>query len=177
MNEQITKESLQRFFNLVQYWRKLLERKQVIIETLSIHGVSYSDTKVSSGNSKKLSEQERYVIALERINNELSKLSSELEKNKEFIKSQLRRMTNPISSKIIQLKYIDNWHTWEIIEDLYIGNPKWNPNMDLEEFKKSPEYEAFRNDFYKREARAISELEKLTGQAFVPNQNQLRIKF
>lgn len=177
MNEQITKESLQRFYKLFKYWRELLERKQAIIETLGIHGVKFSDMKVTTGNAKKASEQERYVIALERINNELSKLSSELEKDKEFIKSQLRRMTNPISSKIIQLKYIDNWHTWEIIEDLYIGNPKWNPDMDLEEFKKSPEYEAFRNDFYKRETRAIAELEKLTGTAFVPNQNQLRIKF
>lgn len=177
MNEVITKESLQRFHNLFQYWSKLLERKMTIVQTLTLHGVKYSDMKVTSGNGRKLSEQERYVIALERINDEIAKLNIELEQNKEFIKTQINRITNPIYSKIIQLKYIDNWSTWEVIEDLYIGHPKWNPDMDLEEFKKSPEYEAFRNDFYKREARAIKELEKLTGHAFVPNQNQLRIKF
>lgn len=175
MYEVITKERLQDFYNSYQYFEKLLNDKKSIEARLQLKGVSYDGIKVMSGNGRKLSEQERFVIALERIDNEINRQRTKLEYEKSVIEAQLLRLPKPIHRKIIALKYIEKWKIWEIIEDLYIGDPRWNPDMDLEEFKKSSEYEYFRNQFYHEEKVAIKNLEKITGKPFVENQNQLRI--
>lgn len=174
MTISIDKLGMKRFNELCKYWQRLLNQKMGIINTLTIHGVSYDGIKVTSGNGKRLTEQERFVIALERIDNELKSVTKELEEYKQVLLDNIKRLT-PISSKIIQLRYIDQWQTWQVIEDLFIGDPRWNPNMDLEEFKKTPEYDYFRKYYYKLENTAINQLVKVTGQAFVPNQNQLRV--
>lgn len=55
-----------------------------------------------------------------------------------------------------------------MVEYYFCDDPVWNPENNLTEFKKTPEYENFRRQYLLWQQKAIEDIEKISGVAFTP---------
>lgn len=131
-------------------------------------GVDYSKIKVTAGNGHRLSEQERYVSILERVNHEIDAIRAEIEPEHEIIVNQIRRLKSSKSRTIITLKYIEGRSTQDLVEYFFCDDPLFNPENNLTDFKKSPEYENYRRQYLLWQQKAIEDIEEISGVAFAP---------
>lgn len=173
MHEAITRERLDRYLDSCKALNTCEEKKRNLESKMLLSGIDYSRVKVTTGNGKKLSEQERYVTILERINKEISMLRAEIVPEHNIIVSQIKRINNYRSRTIITLKYIEKRSTQELVEWFFCEDPLWNPDNNLPEFKKTPEYENYRRQYLLWQQKAIEDIEEVSGVAFEPNQNQI----
>lgn len=66
--ESITIQRLDDFGAVMREYNDLKNQKYKLEKRLGLSGIDYSKIKVTSGNGQKLSEQERFTIALQKIN-------------------------------------------------------------------------------------------------------------
>ncbi len=171
IHEPITRELLNRYTKSCRELALCEERKRKLTKKIGLSAVDYSKIKVTSGNGHRPSEQERYVQILERINREIECLKSEIKPIHDNIVLQVRRLESPKSRTIITLKYIEGRSTQDLVEYYFCDDPLWNPEGNITEFKKSPEYENYRRQYLLWQEKAINDLEAITGVAFMPNAN------
>lgn len=173
IHEPITREMLNRYIKSCRELAQCEERKRNLKKKLGLSGVDYSKTKVTSGNGHKLSEQERYVQVLERINQEIETLKAEIKPVHDNIIEQVRRIESPKSRTIIALKYIEGRSTQDLVEYYFCDDPLWNPENNITEFKKTPEYENYRRQYLLWQQKAIEDIEAISGVAFIQNSNSV----
>ena len=173
MHEPITRERLDRYLDTCKTLAYYENKKRNLEQKIGLSGIDYSKIKVTTGNGSKLSEQERYVSILERVNKEIDTLRAEVEPEHKIIVSQIRRINSSRSRTIITLKYIEKRTTQELVEWFFCEDPLWNPENNITEFKKSPEYENYRRQYLLWQQKAIESIEEVSGAAFEPNQNQI----
>lgn len=171
MHEPITKERLDRYLDSCKMLAYYEDKKRNLEKKLGLSGVDYSKIKVTVGNGHKMSEQERYVTILERVNKEISNLRQEIKPEHEIIVSQIKRINSSRSRTIITLKYIEKRSTQDLVEYFFCDDPLWNPNGDIAEFKRTAEYENYRRQYLLWQQKAIEDLEAVTGVVFEPNKN------
>ena len=169
IREPITRERLNRYIDSCKTLAYYEQKKKNLTAKLNISGVDYSKIKVTSGNARKTSEQERYVQILERINREINLLRAEIKPEHDIIVMQIRRLPTSKSRTIITLKYIEGRSTQDLVEYYFCDDPLWNPNNDMQDFKKSAEYENFRRQYLLWQQKAIEDLEQISGVAFAPS--------
>ena len=176
MNEEITKRRLENYKDMCLELDELLAKKHSLEKRYgNLSAVSYDKTKVMAGNGNRTSEEERFVIFLERINNEISTLKERIQPEHDIIVDVIRRLSSSRKRTIITLKYIEQYSTTSMIEYFFCDDPLWNPEGDLTEFKKTQEYDNYRRKYLLWQSSAIKELETISGHSFVPEQNQLRL--
>ena len=93
MYEPITKERLENYSESVRELDSLLKQKEGIKQKIgSLSGIDYSRIKVSSGNGSKISEQEHYVMSLQKINERIDRLRALVIPEHNIIKTQIARV-------------------------------------------------------------------------------------
>lgn len=168
MIEPITRERLNRYIDSCKTLAYYVQKRKNLMAKLGISGIDYSKTKVTSGNARKPSEEERYVQILERVNKEINTLRAEIRPEHDIIVAQIRRLPTSKSRTIITLKYIEGRSTQDMVEYYFCDDPLWNPDGNMQEFKKSSEYENFRRQYLLWQQKAIEDMEKISGVVFKP---------
>ena len=168
MYEPITRERLDRYLDNCKTLAHYEQKKRNLEKKVGLSGIDYSKIKVTAGNGHKLSEQERYVAILERVNKEITVLRAELEPEHENIINQIRRLKSYKSRIIITLKYIEGRSTQDLVEYFFCDDVLWNPEGNLQDFKKSTEYENYRRQYLLWQQKAIEDIEEISGVPFAP---------
>ncbi len=168
--EEITPERLDNYSAIVKEYETLLRHKKNLIERIGgLRAVDYSRERVQSGNAPKTSEQERYAMALQKINSKIAEYEAWIPTEKQIIRNQISRISNRENAsdyrKILVLRYINRWKFSEITQELF-----WLEN-DFEENENKYKDKTMR---WHREA--LQELEKINKQPYVPTAKQLHIQ-
>lgn len=162
--EHITEERLKLFSEMQKEYNTLLERKKKMERRLnSLNAVDYSKIKVTSGDNKCVSTQERFVVALEEINAKIHEYEGWLPFEKEIIKNQIARIYKPRYRQVLVLRYIERWKWSDIIEECF-----WYED-DFEEEKCGK----YKDMVMYWNRRALEELKKISAKPYVPISRQL----
>ena len=117
--EPITIQRLDDFGAVMREYNDLKDQKWKLEKKLGLSGVDYSKIKVTSGNGQKITEQERFTIALQKINAKLADYESWIKPEKDIIVHQIARVKRREYRKILVLRYIEKWKWSEIIQDCF----------------------------------------------------------
>jgi len=117
--EPITIQRLDDFGAVMREYQDLKNQKYKLEKRLGLSGVDYSKIKVTSGNGQKLSEQERFTIALQKINAKMLEYEQWLKPEKQIIITQIARIKRQEYRKILVLRYIEKWKWSEIIQECF----------------------------------------------------------
>lgn len=166
MYEPITIERLDAYLDGVKELHQLFEQKQAIEEKIgSLSGIDYTRTKVSSGNSPKDTEQERFAIALEKVNQRIDELKFWTKSEHSIITTQIARVKKWNYRKVLVLRYIEKWKWSEITQDFF-----WLES-DYEEAKDTK----YRETIMRWNRQAITELENISNKPYKPITKQLHL--
>ncbi len=165
MYEPITEERLKCYTDRVRELDGLLRRKHSLERKIGLSGVDYSKIKVTTGNGRKLSEQERHAFTLEKINRRISEYRAWIIPEHEIIKTQIGRVSRWEYRKVLVLRYLEGWKWSEITAEFF----------DLE-----PDFEEQKHDKYKRmimywNNAALKEIEEISNTSYIPAISQLKI--
>ena len=163
MYEPITIERLDNYAEIVKEYDYLLHQKNNLIKKLGLKGVDYSKIKVTSGNGAKISEQEHYVMSLQKINAKIADYESWLKPEKEIIKTQIARIKKWHFRKILVLRYIEKWKWSEIIDEFFGFEDDFEDEKNLK----------YKDKIFDWNRRALAELEKVSAMPYIPNTKQL----
>lgn len=120
MSDIINKERLTNYTETVKELDHLLTQKNNLIQKLGIiNGVDYTRIKVTTGNNHKMSEQERYAIALQTVNIRIDELKFWLKDEYEFIKKRLAQLKRWEYRKLIVLRHLEQFKWAEIVRDFF----------------------------------------------------------
>ena len=166
MYEPITIERLDNYAEIVKEYDYLLHQKNNLIKKLGLKAVDYSKIKVTSGNGAKISEQEHYVMSLQKINAKIADYESWLKPEKEIIKTQIARIKKWHFRKILVLRYIEKWKWSEIIDEFFGFEDDFEDEKNLK----------YKDKIFDWNRRALAELEKVSAMPYVKASKQLTLK-
>ena len=152
MYEPITIERLDNYAEIAKEYDYLLHQKNNLIKKLGLKGVDYSKIKVTSGNGAKISEEEHYVMSLQKINAKIADYESWLKPEKEIIKTQIARIKKWHFRKILVLRYIEKWKWSEIIDEFFGFEDDFEDEKNLK----------YKDKIFDWNRRALAELEKVS---------------
>ena len=116
----ITTERLNDYTEIVKELDFLLRKKEQIKERLNmLKSPNYMETKVMKGSKNKTSEQETYVIKLEKINRKIDEYKAFLVPEHETIKRGIARVKKWQYRKLLVYRYLEKWKWSEIIQDFF----------------------------------------------------------
>lgn len=128
--EPITKKRLDDFGEIVREYNELRRQKFLITKKLGIKSVDFSKVKVSNGDSRRISEEERYVLKLEKINNKIKEYEEWITPEKKIILSQIARVKRWEFRKVLVYRYIEKWKISEIVQDFFEFEDDYETNKD-----------------------------------------------
>lgn len=163
MYEPITIERLDNYAEIVKEYDYLLHQKNNLIKKLGLKAVDYSKIKVTSGNGAKVSEQEHYVMSLQKVNAKIADYESWLKPEKEIIKTQIARIKKWHFRKILVLRYIEKWKWSEIIDEFFGFEDDFEDEKNLK----------YKDKIFGWNRRALAELEKVSAMPYIPSTKQL----
>lgn len=166
MYEPITIERLDNYAEIVKEYDYLLHQKNNLIKKLGLKAVDYSKIKVTSGNGAKVSEQEHYVMSLQKVNTKIADYESWLKPEKEIIKTQIARIKKWHFRKILVLRYIEKWKWSEIIDEFFGFEDDFEDEKNLK----------YKDKIFDWNRRALAELEKVSAKPYVKASKQLTLK-
>ncbi len=98
----------------------LLRKKEFIKEKISaLKSPDYGKSRVTSGNGTRTSEQEHYVIALEKINNKIEQCKMRILPEHEFIKKSIAAVKKWQYRRLLVYRYLEKWKWAQIIEEFF----------------------------------------------------------
>lgn len=167
MYEPITIERLDNYSEIEKEYNFLLRQKENLIKKIgTLSGVDYSKIKVTSGNGAKISEQEHYVMSLQKINSKIADYESWLKPEKEIIKTQIARIKKWHLRKILVLRYIEKWKWSEIIDEFFGFEDDFEEEKNLK----------YKDKIFDWNKAALAELEKVSAKPYVKIEKQLVFK-
>lgn len=128
--EPITKKRLDDFGEIVREYNELKRQKFLITKKLGIKSVDFSKVKVSNGDSRHISEEERYVLKLEKINNKIKEYEEWISPEKKIILSQIARIKRWEFRKVLVYRYIEKWKISEIVQDFFEFEDDYETSKD-----------------------------------------------
>ena len=167
MYELITIQRLNDYTEIVKELDFLLRKKEQIKAKLGIlSGVDYSKIKVTAGNGQKISEQEHYAMALQKINKKIDEYKAWLVPEHQIIKTQIARVKKWHFRKILVLRYIEKWKWSEIIDEFFGFEDDFEEEKNLK----------YKDKIFDWNRRALAELEKVSAKPYVKASKQLTLK-
>lgn len=168
MYEPITLQRLDNFAEVNKEYNFLLNQKRGLEKKINtLKGVDYSKIKVTSGNAYNCSEQENYILKLEKINQKLAEYEAWLKPESQIIKTQIARVKKWHYRKILVYRYIEKWKWTEIIQDFFEFEDDFQTEKDAK----------YREKIMYWNRQALAELEKISKKPYVPIlPKQLNIK-
>lgn len=165
MYEPITIQRLDDFGAILREYESLKDQRYKLEKRLGLSGIDYSKIKVTTGNGQKLSEQERFTIALQRINAKMLEYEQWLKPEKEIIVSQIARVKRHEYRKILVLRYVEKWKWNEIIHEFFWFEDDFDDEKNLK----------YKDKVLYWNRQALKELEQISSKPFEPQIKQLNI--
>lgn len=106
----VRKERLNKYRNLVTQLNDLRKLKYEILNKCGLKAYDYSKIKVTSGNGKKLTEQEQAVLKVESLNEKIKKLEAEISPDRAELEQQIDRLDG----------VSNNWRHAECLRSYYL---------------------------------------------------------
>lgn len=106
----IRKERLNKYRNKVCQLNFLKNKKIEILDTFGLKAYDYSKIKVMTGNGKKLTEQEKAVLSVEKFDKKIRELEAEIKPEMDELEKQIERVDG-VSS---------NWRHAEALKSFYL---------------------------------------------------------
>lgn len=148
------------------YENYLKQRESLIKKINSLKSIIFDKVKVSNGASSYISEQERFVLRLEKVNECIKECEDILLPAKDRLKKQIARIKRAEYRKILILRYIEHWKWSDIIEECF-----WYE----EDFDKS-DISKWKDKIMQQNRAALFQLEKLSDKVFIPTEQQLHFE-
>ena len=155
--EIINKDRLMRYKQYVSELNTLYERKHQLEQTMGLSSYDFSKIKVTT-NKRRLTEEEQFVIRLEKINRKISEIEPIVRAGRLEFESQIERIAHLDwrYKEILQSYYVDNVKAKEIVITLF-------GNSEPESWKQ----------FYRLQKAALRELQKVSKKPFIEIEQQL----
>lgn len=163
--EPISPQRLEDFGAALKEYNSLKKQKEQIERRFGLAGVDYSKVKVTAGNNLRASEEERYVMALQKINDAITDYEKWLIPEKEIITRQIARVKSHDYRKILVLRYIEKYPWKEIIQECFWYEP------DFEEERQGK----YRDKVFYWHRQALKELEEISAKPYIPLQMPLTL--
>ena len=106
----IRKERLNKFRNKICKLNFLKLKKIEIMNTFGLKAYDYSKIKVMTGNGKKLTEQERAVLSVEKYDKDIRELEADLKPEKDELEEQIEKVDGEST----------NWRHAEALRSFYL---------------------------------------------------------
>lgn len=130
-NEPIIIEWLQWYGDAWRAYEEYLKEKKALESKLSsISGIDYSKDKIKNG-SKKQSEEERFILKLEKRNKEIQECEKILFPAKARLIEQIKRIPKANWRKVLILYYVERWKLKDITEDCFWYEKDYETNKDV----------------------------------------------
>lgn len=166
MYEPISIDRLNNYTEIVKELDYLLMQKENLKSKIGIlKGVDYTKIKVTTGNGTKLSEQERYAAALQKINIEIDKYRAWLPNEHQIIKTQIARVKKWNYRKLLVLRYLEK-RKWADITEEFFGFEN-----DFEDEKNLK----YKDKIMYWNRQALAELSKVSSKPYINIEKQLKI--
>ena len=128
----ITTERLNDYTEIVKELDFLLRKKEQIKERLnSLKSPDYKRIKVTEGTKGKTSEQENYVIKLEKINRKIDEYKAFIVPEHETIKREIARIKKWQYRKLLVYRYLEKLKWSEIIQDFFEFEDDYEEEKDF----------------------------------------------
>ena len=135
INSNIDRDWLEWFGESWRVYNSYLKQKNLLEKQLnSLKSIDYSKDKVTNGASNKLSEQERFALQLEKINQNIKECEKILFPAKNRLKKQICRIKRAEYRRILILRYIEHWKWSDIIEECFWFEDDFNKS-DITKYK------------------------------------------
>ena len=110
----------------------LLNKKERIKERISLlKSPNYADTKVTTGGKKNISEEENYVIKLEKINKKIDEYKAWLLPEHNRIKQEIGMIKKWQYRKLLVYRYLEKWKWSEIIQEFFEFEDDFDEEKDF----------------------------------------------
>ena len=158
ISEKITLQRLNDYAQIVKVYKLLISQKlQIIKKTGYLSSFDYSTIKVASCNGRKIREEDRYAISLEKINRQLEEYKTFLIPEQKIIKTQIGRISKIIYRQLLIMRYIYRLKWSKIIYEFF------NLEEDFEEEKN----DKYKDKIFYWNRQAVSELEKVSAKPYI----------
>lgn len=161
--ESITVERLKDYAEVLNELKELIRKKSLIKRRIGLlSSIAFAACKVTDGNSRKTSQQERYAMSVEAINGEINKYRAWILPEQEIIKSQISRIKKMKYRQVLYMRYIYRLKWSKITFEFF------NLEEDFEEEKNGK----YRDKIFDWHSQALKELEKISSLPYVPAENK-----
>ena len=106
----VRKERLNKYRNQICQLNFLRNKKYEILNTFGLKAYDYSKIKVTTGNGKKLTEQERAVLNVEKYDKKIKELAARIEPERAELEAQIDRVDSESN----------NWRHAESLRSYYL---------------------------------------------------------
>jgi len=126
----IRKDRLNQYRNKVCQLNFLKEKKNEILNRYGLQAYDYSKIKVMSGNGRRMTEQERAAINVERYNKKINELEAEITPERKELATQITRVDSASNNwrhaEALRSYYLEGASKAEAAYSLYGDNDKQN---------------------------------------------------
>lgn len=120
MNKILTVERLKQYSENVKELDFLIRKREFLKKRLTgPNAINYEQTKVTSGNGPKLSNEERYAISLEAINQKIEEKTKKLLPEHQLIKERISSIAKWQYRKLLVYRYLEKQKWSKIIEEFF----------------------------------------------------------
>ena len=154
---------------------KFYEQKDALIKRVgTMQSMRMQPDKVTSSNKRRLSEEERFVLMLEKINAKIKEYETGLAEGKKDLDKHIDRLPHFEWRELIRQYYFWRCEWWQITEHFFLTDP----TLYVEGAKKGTQESINPNKLrlvFQWRQRALYELEKLYNEPYIPTTQQLKI--
>lgn len=162
----INKEWLEWYGDAWRVYEDYLKQKDILEKRINaVAGVNYSNVKVTNGSGHFLSEEEKYILRLEKINRLIKECEEILLPAKSRLKQQIARIHKSEYRKVLILRYVERWKWVDIINECFWYEEDLNYN-----------FEKYKTKIMYWNKAALERLEELSQQAFIPTQIKIGLE-
>lgn len=161
----INKEWLEWYGDAWRVYEDYLKQKEVLEKRINnVSGVNYSNVRVTNGSSQFLSEEEKYILRLEKINRLIKECEDILLPAKNRLKQQISRIHKSEYRKVLILRYIERWKWVDIINECFWYEEDLNYN-----------FEKYKTKIMYWNKAALERLEEISERPYIPAHEQIKI--
>ena len=153
----INKEWLEWYGDAWRVYEDYLKQRDILEKRINgVSGVNYSNAKVTNGASHFLSEEEKFILRLEKINRLIKECEDILLPAKERLKQQIARIHKSEYRKVLILRYVERWKWVDIINECFWYEEDLNYN-----------FEKYKTKIMYWNRSALEKLEEISKKAYV----------
>ena len=140
----VRKDRLNKYRNKICMLNFLKQKKLEIINTFGLKAYDYSKIKVMAGNGKKLTDQERAVLSVEKYDRKIRELEAEIKPETDELSEHIEKVdgvsTNWRHAEALRSFYLMGESKQQSTERLYGDNSKQNGKNFNEILKTALEF-------------------------------------